>query len=330
MVFAKQSNYLFKKWCQSSKIGQFNEVLEFAKRGLMLKSDDQDKIELLDYVITVLQNDLKYSLLSEVIYKKQVVDLEHRLIPSFVDEFDNVINLHNRCSKFVVDISLVEDCVISVPWDKWRIWDKTSWMLKDPFIRDSNHQGIYFPELKLCFVLSGHHSIAVGTIYKKGVIKATECSIEPAFQHLKSDGANWINIHNNKILEEVKDFRIAALFELAKMKYNMESSRKGIEMKKITIDAIRDSVITYGIEYDLAKIVLFGSYARHDETENSDIDLMIDADNSNLTLFDLAGMREDLKQKLGKRVDIVTAASLDQKVKENVMEDQIILYEREK
>lgn len=101
-------------------------------------------------------------------------------------------------------------------------------------------------------------------------------------------------------------------------------------MKNITIDEIRDSVTSYGKEYNLAKIILFGSYARHDETDKSDIDLLVDANNSSLTLFDLAGMREDLKQKFGKKVDIVTSKGMDQKVQKNVLEDQIILYEREK
>ncbi len=101
-------------------------------------------------------------------------------------------------------------------------------------------------------------------------------------------------------------------------------------MKRVTIEEIKNSVVPYGKTYDLAKIALFGSYARHDETELSDIDLLIDAERSDFTLFDLSGMRLDLKEKFGRKVDIVTAAGLDEKVKENVMEDEIILYEREK
>ena len=57
---------------------------------------------------------------------------------------------------------------------------------------------------------------------------------------------------------------------------------------------------------------------------------MIDAECSDFTLFDVSGMRLDLKEKLGRKVDIVTSAGLDEKVKKNVMEDEIILYEREK
>ncbi len=101
-------------------------------------------------------------------------------------------------------------------------------------------------------------------------------------------------------------------------------------MKRVTIEEIKNSVIPYGKTYDLAKIVLFGSFARQDETESSDIDLLIDAECSDFTLFDLSGMRLDLKEKLGRKVDIVTSAGLDEKVKKNVMEDEIILYEREK
>jgi predicted nucleotidyltransferase len=103
-----------------------------------------------------------------------------------------------------------------------------------------------------------------------------------------------------------------------------------VGMKQVTIEEIRNSVVPYGKDFDLARIVLFGSYARHDENESSDIDLLIDAECSDFTLFDLSGMRLDLKEKFGRKVDIVTLAGLDEKVRRNVMEDQIILYEREK
>lgn len=110
----------------------------------------------------------------------------------------------------------------------------------------------------------------------------------------------------------------------------MEKYCEVIEMSGVTIEEIRNSVIPYGKEYNLSKIVLFGSYARHDETELSDIDLLIDVDQSNFTLFDLSGMRLELREKLGRKVDIVTLAGLNEKVKKNVMEDEVILYEREK
>lgn len=86
-------------------------------------------------------------------------------------------------------------------------------------------------------------------------------------------------------------------------------------MKKTTIDEIRNLVIPYGENYNLSKIMLFGSYARHEETELSNIDIAIDAIDSKITLFELSGMQLKLKEKLGRNVDIITLEGLNEKVK---------------
>ena len=212
----------FEEWEQSYKKSQFDEIFIFIQQGLEQQKVIEEKIDLLNYLLTVLREDLKYSLIAEVIYKKRAIDLKHRFIPDFKTQDGEDLNV-NRCQTGIIkDISLSDDCVIGVPWAAEQIWKKTSWMLRRPFINDSNHQAVYLPELKVCFVLSGNHSIAVGVVYRKGLIKANECSIIPAFDHLQTDGENWINSHTNEILEPVKDFRIAAMFEIAKMIHQLK------------------------------------------------------------------------------------------------------------
>ena len=56
-------------------------------------------------------------------------------------------------------------------------------------------------------------------------------------------------------------------------------------------------------EYGIERIGLFGSVARGEHTENSDVDVFFDADK--ISLFRMGGLSCDLKQLFGRNVDIV-------------------------
>jgi len=66
-------------------------------------------------------------------------------------------------------------------------------------------------------------------------------------------------------------------------------------------------------QYHIPAVYLFGSYARGDATETSDVDVLIDRESSNIiSLFDLGAFYNDLNEALGKAVDVVTTDSLYQ------------------
>lgn len=77
------------------------------------------------------------------------------------------------------------------------------------------------------------------------------------------------------------------------------------------------------------KVWLFGSYARGEQTENSDVDLLIVPDKSqHFSLFTLSGMYEDLKELLGCEVDLITDGGLMPFARESADHDKILIYER--
>lgn len=78
---------------------------------------------------------------------------------------------------------------------------------------------------------------------------------------------------------------------------------------------------TYGAE----RVYLFGSYARGDMTDASDIDLRIDK--GRIRGLELAGLLVDLEDALGMQVDLITTASLDEKFLSAIRKDEVILYE---
>ncbi len=75
---------------------------------------------------------------------------------------------------------------------------------------------------------------------------------------------------------------------------------------------------------------LFGSYSRGEERPDSDIDIMVDYDNSNgiVSLFKMGGILMDLSDLLGKKVDLVESRGLMDFAKESVERDKILIYER--
>jgi predicted nucleotidyltransferase len=64
-------------------------------------------------------------------------------------------------------------------------------------------------------------------------------------------------------------------------------------------------------------ICVFGSVARGDNGEDSDVDFLVDMDKGR-TLFDLAGFVADLRDLLGVNVDVVTPGGL-RYIRERVM-----------
>lgn len=78
------------------------------------------------------------------------------------------------------------------------------------------------------------------------------------------------------------------------------------------------------------KAWLFGSCSRGEENENSDIDILVNYDNTNgtVSLLKMGGMLMDLSSLLGRKVDLVDERGLIQYAKPSVDRDKILIYER--
>ena len=75
------------------------------------------------------------------------------------------------------------------------------------------------------------------------------------------------------------------------------------------------------------KAWLFGSYARGEEREDSDVDILIQPEKS-VGLFKLSGMHLDLQDMLHMDVDLVTEKGLLPFARKSVDRDKILIYER--
>ena len=81
--------------------------------------------------------------------------------------------------------------------------------------------------------------------------------------------------------------------------------------------------------YPIEKAWLFGSYARGEETDSSDIDVLVKFDeNAEISLFDYIGIKLELEENLQKNVDLVEDGYLLTYAKETADNDKILIYER--
>ena len=77
------------------------------------------------------------------------------------------------------------------------------------------------------------------------------------------------------------------------------------------------------------KAWLFGSFARGEETPDSDVDILVEFDrNARVSLMRHAGMIIDLEQKLNRPIDLVVNGTLLPFAVESAERDKILIYER--
>ena len=75
---------------------------------------------------------------------------------------------------------------------------------------------------------------------------------------------------------------------------------------------------------------LFGSYSRGEETEDSDVDILVEYDsNSRISLMTISRIMVALSEAIGKKVDLVEEGHLLPFAQDSVDRDKILIYERE-
>ena len=97
-------------------------------------------------------------------------------------------------------------------------------------------------------------------------------------------------------------------------------------MKQSIINKLRGYFAIQPIE----KAWVFGSYSRGEDTQQSDIDILVRFDNDvQITLFKYASMVNSLQKLLHKRVDLVEEGQLKDFAVGSAEQDKILVYERE-
>ncbi len=93
-------------------------------------------------------------------------------------------------------------------------------------------------------------------------------------------------------------------------------------MQQSTIDQIKERIIPLLKEAGVLRASLFGSYVRGEQTEESDIDILIEFPEGK-SLLDLVDLEMKLEQTLGRKVDVLTYTSVSPYLTEYIQKDQL-------
>ncbi len=93
---------------------------------------------------------------------------------------------------------------------------------------------------------------------------------------------------------------------------------------KETLQQKREEILHLAAQHGASNVRIFGSVARGEEREDSDIDFLVDMD-SDRTLLDRIGFIQDLEDLLGRKVDVATFTGLREYFRERIMSQVIPL-----
>lgn len=92
----------------------------------------------------------------------------------------------------------------------------------------------------------------------------------------------------------------------------------------MNVEEIKSIIIPLLKEYDIKRAALFGSLVRGEETDESDIDLLVELPEKS-SLLDLAGLKIDLEELLAKKVDVLTYDSLHPLLKDRILDEKVAI-----
>jgi predicted nucleotidyltransferase len=102
-----------------------------------------------------------------------------------------------------------------------------------------------------------------------------------------------------------------------------------------TIEQLKERITPIALKYQLQAVYIFGSYARGNATETSDVDILVDKTGTQLHgLFAMGGLYNDLSEAMDKPIDLITTSALEQEstrqrtpwIIDNLNEEKVQIY----
>jgi hypothetical protein len=95
-------------------------------------------------------------------------------------------------------------------------------------------------------------------------------------------------------------------------------------MQDTVLDRYRDEILRVASKHGASRVRVFGSRARRESTEGSDLDLLIALEEGR-TLLDLVRLKRELEELTHRPVDVVTESALSPFMRDQVLAEAIQL-----
>lgn len=102
------------------------------------------------------------------------------------------------------------------------------------------------------------------------------------------------------------------------------TSKTGLGIKELLHDR-RSQILSIAAKHGAYNVRVFGSVARGEATEQSDIDFLVDYDLEKITPWFPTGLLLDLEQLLNRKVDIATVDMLKERIRDRVLREAVAL-----
>lgn len=95
----------------------------------------------------------------------------------------------------------------------------------------------------------------------------------------------------------------------------------------MNIQNIKAKIVPILENQGVTRAAVFGSHATGEAKRNSDVDLLVEF-RTRKSLFDLVGLKLELEEVLKKKVDLLTYKSIHPLLKDVILNEQRIIYEK--
>lgn len=90
------------------------------------------------------------------------------------------------------------------------------------------------------------------------------------------------------------------------------------------ITKLKTKIVPILKQHNIVKAGIFGSYARGEQRPDSDIDILVElSPDKRMSLFQFAGIKVELEEHLGKKVDLVQYKQIKPIIKNYILNDEI-------
>jgi len=93
---------------------------------------------------------------------------------------------------------------------------------------------------------------------------------------------------------------------------------------KMDIEEIKRKMLLILQRYGVKRIGLFGSCVRGEMREDSDIDILVEIE-KDISLLDFVGIKLEIEETLGRRVDLVEYNIIKPLLKERILKEQVVI-----
>jgi len=90
----------------------------------------------------------------------------------------------------------------------------------------------------------------------------------------------------------------------------------------MNVEEIKKKIIPILKRYGVKRAGIFGSVARGETTEESDIDILVEID-ARISLLDFAGLKLELEEALGRRVDLGEYSVIKPIIREQILSEEV-------